>query len=120
MTKANRYHFLRYTVPRHLLHYIKAFPTDYIGWVQNEQMLSQHFINSYMRHPNERADILKTFEETCKMGSYRKKVISRKCTNQFCEEQVMGRMVVKDYEVRLCNNCITKAGPRIKLLRDLR
>lgn len=91
MSQEERHEFLR-AIPKHLRRLVTAFPTNFITWMGNEQLLgyqnSQKVIQFYLEHPEKRHYITKGFASDCERGITRRTVMRRKCGNIYCENEV--------------------------------
>ena len=106
MTYEERYYFLRY-IPLHLKILIESFPTDFIVWCGNELLLSKHIINYYNDNPNKIFYIIKGFQKDCENGITRRKVIWRKCSNYYCNNDFLDKIIASPYDFywNLCKEC---------------
>jgi hypothetical protein len=110
MNQKNRYYFLR-AIPEHLRCLVKAFPTNFISWMGNEQLLGyenkQQVIQFYMKHRDKRHYITEGFATDCKRGITRHHVMRRKCGNIYCENDLLQKIIATPDWVywSLCRPC---------------
>ena len=118
MSKEQRYNCLK-DIPKHLRNLIKGFPTDFLVWCGNEMLMHYDILKHYINNSKDVKYIARGFEEDCFKGITRRKMISRKCLNFYCDETVFGCMIQKQYDVRwnLCHICESKLIPHHKWMK---
>jgi len=106
MTKKDRYYFLR-KIPKHLKEYVNCFPTDFILWCGHEQILNLKIIQHYIRYSKDQKYIRNSYISDCESGITRRRIIFRKCSNYYCENDFLDKIIHDSSYVywNLCSEC---------------
>jgi hypothetical protein len=106
MSQQNRYNFLR-SIPDYLRVYVNAYPTKFLVWCEDEEILNMDIIKYYIHQRIDRKYFLQEYQKDCQYGITRRKVLLRKCANYYCDNTVFGSIIDKNYNIRYncCNFC---------------
>ena len=106
MDSETYYHFLR-KIPKQVQDLIKAFPTNFIVWSGNEGLLNKRILNYYLKYKDERKYITEGYRKNCETGITRRKVIWRKCSNLYCDNLALQKIIAEPDNIYygLCKEC---------------
>lgn len=106
MNKKQRYNYLS-QIPKHLIPFVKCFPTDFVVWVFDQGFQSSIDMLSFFKDKPDTEWLLNEYTKECEYGIPSKRFIDRKCPNYYCDETVCGPIISKQHYIRLylCNVC---------------
>ena len=107
MKPADRVAFLL-ALPPNARELVECFPTDFVVWCGHEQLLWTNILRFYLNDPvRRRRNINGGFRRDCERGITRRKVLFRKCSNHYCDNQVLQKIIASPDEIYwgLCLEC---------------